>query len=99
MNIAEAIKKCALDAYNAALPCEVCVGSVVCEDPIEIKCGEFCLSGDLLDVCDHLLKKECSFKYAGTEKVIVVNEGIKKGDEVVLMRKNGGVGYVAIGKM
>lgn len=99
MNMADAIKRCAMEAFDASLPCEVTVGTVLSCDPIKIGYGEMVLDGELVDICEHLMRKECSFTLAGYERTIVVNDGISEGDGVVLIRKKGGEGYVAIGKL
>lgn len=99
MNIAEAVKKCALDAFEASFPCEVVLGRVEKENPLEVNTGTLVLSCELLDVCEHLQRRECVFKISGVERKIVVNEGIKSGDELVLIRKSGGEGFVAVGKI
>ncbi len=99
MNMLEAIKKCAMEAFDASLPMEVAFGAVTDTDPIKIKCGDMVLQGELVEVCEHLLRKECSFTVAGYERTIVVNEGIKTGDVVVLIRKQGGDRYCVIGKL
>ncbi|MBQ7876566.1 MAG: DUF2577 family protein [Clostridia bacterium] len=99
MNMADAIKRCAMEAFDASLPCEVVLGTVVNCEPVKIRCGEMLLEGEIVDVCEHLMRKECTFTFAGYERSLVVNEGIDTGDGVVLIRKKGGDGYIAIGKL
>lgn len=99
MNMADAIKKCAMEAFDASLPCEVVFGTVAGCDPVKIRCGEMLLEAEIVEVCEHLMRKECTFTFAGNERTIVVNDGIDTGDSVVLIRKKGGVGYIVIGKL
>lgn len=100
MNLAEAVKQCAMNAYEASMPCNVEKGVVTATEPLKVRCGEMVLGeGEMMEVCEHLKRRECTFSFSVYERTIVVNEGLKTGDEVILMRKNGGEGYVAVGKL
>lgn len=99
MNIAQAVKKCAMEALEASIPCDVMLGTVSDEEKPEIECNKMTLTEDVLVVCDSVKYKECRFKYGSTEKRIVVNEGLKVGDEVVLLRQRGGNKYFVTGKL
>lgn len=99
MNIAEAVKKCALDAVEAGVPCDVIFGEVIGEEPVRVRAGELTIEDELLTVCEHLYYKEATFSFSVYERTIVINEGLKTGDSVVLLRKKGGEGYVVVGKV
>lgn len=99
MNMAQAIKKCALDAYDALLPCDVVFGEVVSEEPIRVRVGELLLNEDVLRICNSLLYKEATITFSVYERCVVINEGIKEGDILVMVRKSGGGDYVAVGKL
>ena len=99
MNLAEAVKKCAVDAIEAGVPCDVLFGEVVEIGPLKIKVGNMVLEDDVLCLCEHLVYKECRIEFSVYERYIVIHEGLKKGDKVVVVRKCGGEKYVVIGKL
>lgn len=99
MNIAQVVKKCAMEAFVASVPCDVCFGVVVGCEPMEIKVGQLTLKGDIIKVCEHLKYKEIKINYGFGDRVAVINEGLKADDILVLLRKSGGESYIAVGKI
>lgn len=99
MNIADVIKKCARDAVDASVPCDVVLGQVIGVEPVRIKAGELVIEGDLLAVSDSLLYRACDITMGLYEREVVIHEGLKTGDNVVLVRKSGGGLYVAVAKI
>ncbi len=98
MNIAELIKECALNAFDASIPCDVLVGVIESVEPLQVKCGEMVLTSDILLVAKSLLYKDCQVKFGVYENKIVLEEGLKKGDNVALLRQRGGEGYILFAK-
>ncbi len=98
MNIAEAVKKCALEAFEANVPCDVLFGVVEGVNPCKIRVGDALLEGEILIIGEHLIRKECEITLGVYERTIVINEGMKKGERVILLRGHGGEKYVVIGK-
>ena len=96
MNIAEAIKRCALDAFDAKIPCDAVFGVVESQSPLAIRVGECLLNEELTELGEHLLKKEETITFGEYVKRIVINPGIKKGDTLLLIRKSGGEKYIGI---
>lgn len=99
MNIAQAVKKCAMEAVEANVPCDVIFGTVISKEPTKVKAGDVVIENELLEVCEGLLYKATKVTIGGYERNIVINDGIKEGDTLVLMRKCGGESYVAVGKL
>ncbi len=96
MNIAEAIKRCAEEAVETKIPCDVIIGEVLSVDPIKIRAGSLTLDGDTVILADALREKKVSVRFSGVERTIVINEGLKTGDSVVIMRGRGGGIYAAL---
>ncbi len=99
MNLAEAIKKCSMEAWEASVPCDVVFGEVTGTEPLQIAVGETIIPDEILYVPEHLLYKEKEISMGIYDRVIVINEGLCEGDGVVLIRKNGGSGYIVTGKI
>lgn len=97
MNMAEAIKKCALDAFEATAPCDVIFALCENEEPICFKYKEMDLTDEIVVVPEHLKYKEEIINTGTWDKKIIIRDGIKKGDVVVLLRQSGAMKYVAIG--
>jgi hypothetical protein len=99
MNIADAIKQCAESSFEAKIPCDVFFGTVTGVAPYEIECGGMKLPTGVTVVTEGLKEKICEFEIGEYKRRITVNEGLKKGDGVVLLRKCGGGAYVAVAKL
>ncbi|MBQ3111081.1 MAG: DUF2577 family protein [Clostridia bacterium] len=99
MNLAEAIKKCSMDAFDASVPCEVVLGTVTKTSPVEVVVGDMKIPGEILCVPEHLVYREENISLGIYDRTIVINKGLKVGDEVIVMRKSGGGLYALIGKL
>lgn len=99
MNLAQAIKKCSLDAWEAQVPCDMFLGVITGVEPVTVKVGGMEIPKEILYVPEHLLYKEQVVTVGLYREVVVINEGLKEGDCVVLVRKNGGSGYTIVGKL
>ncbi len=96
MNIAEAIKRCAEEAVETKIPCDVIIGEVLSVDPIKIRAGSLTLDGETVILADVLREKKAEVRFAAEERTIIINEGLKTGDRVVIIRGRGGGIYVAL---
>ncbi len=99
MNFADVIKKCSMEAVEASVPCDAVLGSVVQTDPLRINAGEMELPEDVVLIAEHLLYKEEEISLGIYDRTVVISEGLKEGDNVVLLRKRGGESYIVIGKI
>ncbi|MCD8049258.1 MAG: DUF2577 domain-containing protein [Clostridia bacterium] len=95
MNLVQAIKRCAQDAAEAAVPCDVMFGKVLSVEPWRIGVGEMELEGDILAVSKELVERTETITIEGHTRSIVVNEGAGVGDTVTVLRQSGGGGYLA----
>ena len=99
MNFAEAVKKCSMEAYGASIPCDAVTGEVEEAEPLVVRVGEMQIPSEILYVSEQLLYKEQEIRLGTYERTVVIHDGIKKGDRLILLRKSGGEGYFAIGKI
>lgn len=99
MNIAEAVKQCALSSYEAKIPCDVFFGKITSAEPYRAEINSMTIEGDLLVVPEGMKERRCEIRIAGYEREIVVNEGLKAGDGAVFLRKCGGSAYIVIGRL
>lgn len=110
MNLAESIKILGASAVGAGNPVTVMFGSVTKINPLEVNVDQrFNLDEDFLIVPASLTRYEIDLKHkhnttggpteeALTEK-IVIREGLKVGDSVLLLRVQGGQKYVVWDKV
>ena len=99
MNLAEAIKKCSVDAWEAQVPCDFFFGKVTAVEPYRVALGDMEIPCEILYVPEHLMYKERKITLGIYTETIVINEGLKVGDCVILIRKNGVRGYAVAGKI
>lgn len=110
MTLSDTIKRLGAGAIEARNPVAVMYGEVTKVDPLEILVDQrFTLESDFLDVTERLTRYEIDLKhnhiYSGgetedalTDKV-VIREGLKVGDSVLLLRVQGGQKYVVLDKV
>ncbi len=99
MNISEAIKRCSMDAFEASVPCDVMFGTVVETEPCRVKVGDMIIPDEIFTITDSLLYREVQVSFGIYDRVIVINEGVKAGDILVVLRKKGGGEYIAVGRI
>lgn len=82
-NLAQLIKKLALDAVQASKPCDIVTGVVAGAAPLKIKISEkVTLDRDFFILTQRGKEAE-----------------LKKGDEIVLLRADGGQKYLILDKV
>ncbi|MBB6733181.1 DUF2577 domain-containing protein [Cohnella zeiphila] len=110
----EAIKKAAVDAVTASSPTSLLFGTVTQSDPLEVNVDQrFTLDADFLIVPESLTRYELDLSHSHTytddgasgttgaalaEKV-VIREGLNGGDQVILLRWQGGQQYLILDKV
>ncbi|WP_410769574.1 DUF2577 domain-containing protein [Fontibacillus sp. BL9] len=105
MSLGEKIKQLGADAVNATQPLAVIFGTVTKIKPVEILIDQrFTIDEDFLIVPEQLTRYEIDLKHKhGTsgedtkealKEKIVIREGLKAGDPVLLLRVQGGQKYV-----
>lgn len=105
MVLSDTIKRLGAGAVDAGKPVAVMFGKVLKVNPLEVNVDQrFTLDEELLIVTEHLTRYEVDMKHkhktssedtgeALTEKV-VIREGLKAGDNVLLLRVQGGQKFV-----
>ncbi|MEK5480301.1 DUF2577 domain-containing protein [Paenibacillus sp. FSL R5-0407] len=110
MALGDKIKQLGANAVNAGNPVVVMFGTVTKEKPLEILIDQrFALDEDFLIVPEQLTRYEIDLKHKhGTNgedtkdalnEKIVIREGLKVGDPVLLLRVQGGQKYVVWDKV
>lgn len=110
MSLADAIKQISHNTIGAGNPVSVMFGTVTRTNPLEVNVDQrFTLTEDFLILTERLTRYEIDLKHkhdtsgeptreALTEKV-VIREGLKVGDSVLLLRVQGGAQYVVWDKV
>lgn len=107
------MKKAALDAVYAEKPVRIEVGTVLAESPLKVQIGQkIVLSSMQLIVPQHLTNHKVQIQYnfnckenlehkhdinGSTE--ITINNSLKNGDKVLLIRQDGGQKYIVFDKV
>lgn len=104
-SMVQLIKKAALDAFQASRPCDYRTGTVISTNPLQVKLSQtMILDRDFLDIArnvtDYVTEIETDY---GTPEAAVrycqVRNGLKNGEKVLLVRKQGGQKYAVIDRM
>lgn len=97
------IKRTAVDAVNAAKPTEVCFGKVIGVSPLKITVEQkMTLTAAQLVLTRNVTKYKTQISREETpeEKIkIIVHNGLVVGDEVVLLRQQGGQKYIVVDRI
>ncbi|WP_342505610.1 DUF2577 domain-containing protein [Sporosarcina sp. FSL K6-2383] len=100
----ELIKITAMKAFEASNPVNIFVGTVANANPIEIEIHQkLKLTREFLVITERVTRLEIDLKHnhGGVDALtkIVIREGLKKGDGVVLARVQGGQQFVVLDKV
>ena len=94
------IKRASLDAIDNAQMCDLRYGTVVSTSPLKVQVTNlFTLTSSLLVVPKHLTNYEVSIKIDDEDKTLVIQNALKKGDKVALLRKQGGQSYFILDRI
>ena len=94
----EYVKEAAVQAVLSKKPCDYIVGTVTSAKPLKIKLSEgdgLVLSADFI----HLAQNVTDYTLRTDSGNIHVNNALKKGDRVLMVRKWGGQDYIVIDKV
>lgn len=95
--LVRAIKRTSVDAVNASKPVEACFGKVVGVSPLRILVEQKLTLGEAQLV---LCRNVCDFSVTvGSENAesvesVDVHNGLKVGEQVILLRQQGGQRYI-----
>jgi hypothetical protein len=87
------VKQAAVEAVKASNPVALLTGTVTNENPLEVRVDQrFTLPADFLIVPHSLRRQELSIGGAS----YVISEGVQGGDNVLLLRVQGGQKYILL---
>ena len=103
-SLLEIVKQAALDAIDNKQICDLRYGEVVSISPLKIKLTpQLTLPESVLIVPQHLTGHsiDCTMEVDSTASVgtITLNNGLKLGDKVALVRKQGGQSYFILDRI
>ncbi|MEW9093936.1 MAG: DUF2577 domain-containing protein [Clostridiaceae bacterium] len=109
MGMIDIIKKAGIDAVGAQNPVNIIFGEIVKDNPIEIKIDQkLILPKEFFIIPESLTRYEIdlihshNYSNGSTSKElnkIVIREGLKQGDKVLLARVQGGQQYIILDKV
>lgn len=95
-NIVQLIKQIAVEAVEAAKPCDYRTGVVTHTNPLEIKISQtLTLDEDFLD----LSRNVTNFETKINGQITTVENELKVGEKVLMIRKSGGQKYAVIDRV
>ncbi|MED4888609.1 DUF2577 domain-containing protein [Lysinibacillus fusiformis] len=97
MSLLDLIKTTAMAAYHASNPVNIIVGEVIESKPLKIEVhSKLILTDEFLLVAEHLTKHERVVSIEDYElrfKQLIIEDGLKIGDKVIMHRVQGGQKY------
>ena len=105
--LTRAIKKAASKAVKAEKPVEVCFGKVTSAPPLQILvdqkftlgAAQLVLTRNVTDFTTNVTVSWNTENRSGGRKSITVHNGLVVGDEVILIRQQGGQKYVVVDRI
>ena len=105
MGMIDTMKKAGMDAFGASKPVNILFGEVLSIGDFKIKVDQkLILDKDFFIIPERLTRYEVDLKHihgsTGTALgKLVIREGLKKGDKVLLLSVQGGQQYVILDKV
>lgn len=102
--LTQAIKKAATDAIKSSKPMELCFGKVISASPLRVFIDQkFEVGEKQLLVTSTLKDREITMQEMTSQgwytRTFRVNDGLKDGDSVLMVRMQGGQRYIIIDKV
>ena len=100
-DIIEVIKQAALNAVETSQPCKFVFGTVLVANPLKIKVQDkLILPADHLTLTRNVTKFSTKAKLGNdSEKTITIDNSLKYGDKVVLIKNKGANGYLVLDRV
>lgn len=99
-DILRVIKQAAYDANQAAYPAEILTGKVLSVAPLEIMVEQkLTLTKKQLIIAREVTDYTVMTEIKGESYQVTVKKALQKGDEVILLKMQGGQKYVIIDKV
>ncbi|RXI46260.1 hypothetical protein DP145_06690 [Clostridium tetani] len=105
MGMIDTIKKASMGAVGASNPVNILFGEVLSIEDFKIKVDQkLILDKDFFIIPESLIKYEVDLKHNHDSNntalgKLVIREGLKQGDKVLLLRVQGGQQYVILDKV
>ena len=99
-DLLQIIKKAAIEAVEASNPAKFMYGTVTAVSPLAIKIDQrFTVTEEFLILTKNVAKYEAVLFLDGVQRDVLVDNSLKVGDKVMLLREQGGQKYVVIDKV
>lgn len=99
-DILRVIKQAAYDANQAAYPAEILLGKTMNVEPLEIMVEQkLTLTKKQLIIVREVTDYTVMTEIKGESYQVLVKKALQKGDEVILLKMQGGQKYVVIDKV
>ena len=94
------IKKAALDAVENSQVCDIRYGEVISISPLKVKVtNQMILPQAVLVIPEHLTNHTVEVTVDSDTKTITINNALKIGDKIALLRKHGGQSYFILDRI
>lgn len=94
------IKQAAIDAVNSTQPVQIVFGMVTSESPLKVRVNpKLILGKGNLVVAGSLSKKSVSVNLPEASGSVKIDNTLKKGDPVIMLRIQGGNKYLVLDKV
>ena len=96
----EIVKRAAMDTIDNAQMCDIRTGEIVNVSPIRVQVtNNFILPQSVLIVPQSLTNHQVEVMINGETQIMAVNNALKVGDKVALLRKQGGQSYFILDRI
>ena len=94
------IKQSAMDVVNNTQMCDLRYGKVVSASPLKVQVtNQFTIPESLLVIPEHLTNHNVGINIDNKYKTITIQNALKVGDKVALLRKQGGQSYFILDRI
>lgn len=100
--LVKAMKRAAIDAVRASKPVNVCFGKVVSVSPLQVNIEQKMILGEPQLIFSRNVtnfKTMVTLQGEDKKKEITIHNQLVKGDEVILIRQQGGQKYLVIDRI
>jgi hypothetical protein len=101
-DLINAVKKAALDAIETSQPMDFTFGKVISTSPLKVSVEQKLTLGSAQLVLTNNVT-DCSVEISSEDdterRKITIHNGLKTGDEVILLKKKGGQQYLILDKV
>ena len=101
MSMISLIKQAAIEAVEQNSPTSITYGEVTSVNPLEINIDQkFSISKEFIFLTSNVIDKETEITIDdGIKNKAVIFDGLKEGDEVLLLRAQGGQKYIILDRL